>query len=240
MMDTSISAAPAAAVVTALVKNNGTSTYAIKGGNADSGGLTTWYNGSLPTQGGYIPMHQEGAIILGIGGDNSNSSAGDFFEGVMTAGYPADAADNSVQANINSVGYAFGSGGGATGPIVAGDDSAKCVDNNNGSPTPGNKVQMWDCDGNTAAQNWTVASNGTIQIDGGCLDITGAKTANGTLIEWWTCNGGANQVWQAQNGQLVNPVSGKCLDDPGFNTTNGTQLILWTCNGGSNQQWHLP
>jgi non-reducing end alpha-L-arabinofuranosidase len=35
--------------VTALVKNNGTSTYAIKGGNADSGGLTTWYSGSLPT-----------------------------------------------------------------------------------------------------------------------------------------------------------------------------------------------
>ena len=82
--------------------------------------------------------------------------------------------------------------------------------------------------------------NGTLQIDGGCMDITGAKTANGTLIEWWTCNGGANQQWQAQNGQLVNPASGKCLDDPAFNTTNGTQLVLWTCNGGTNQQWHLP
>jgi hypothetical protein len=226
--------------VTALVKNNGTSTYAIKGGNADSGALTTWYSGSLPTQGGYIPMHQEGAIILGIGGDNSNSSAGDFFEGVMTSGYPTDAADNAVQANINSVGYAFPGGGGVAGPIIAGDNGAKCVDNNNGSGTPGNKVQMWDCDGNTAAQNWAVASNGTLQIDGGCMDITGAKTANGTLIEWWTCNGGANQQWQAVSGQLVNPASGKCLDDPGFNTTNGTQLVLWTCNGGSNQQWHLP
>ncbi len=222
------------------MKNNGTSTYAIKGGNADSGGLTTWYSGSLPTQGGYIPMHQEGAIILGIGGDNSNSSAGDFFEGVMTAGYPTDAADNAVQANIASVGYAFPSGTGVTGPIVAGDNGSSCVDNNNGSGTPGNKVQMWTCDGNTAAQNWTVASNGTLQIDGGCMDITGARTANGTLIEWWTCNGGANQQWQAQNGQLVNPASGKCLDDPGFNTTNGTQLVLWSCNGGSNQQWHLP
>jgi hypothetical protein len=92
--------------VTALVKNNGTTTYAIKGGNADSGGLTTWYNGSLPTTAGYKPMHQEGAIILGVGGDNSNSSAGSFFEGVMTAGYPTDAADNSVQANVVSVGYA--------------------------------------------------------------------------------------------------------------------------------------
>src|SRR5207249_6708453 len=125
--------------------------------------------------------HQEGAIILGIGGDNSNSSAGDFFEGVMTAGVPTDTADNSVQANINSVGYAFPSGT-RTGPIVAGDNGAKCVDNNNGSGTPGNKVQMWDCDGNTAAQNWTVASNGTLQIDGGCMDITGARDRKSTRL----------------------------------------------------------
>jgi hypothetical protein len=227
------------AFVTALVKNNGTTTYAIKGGNAQSGSLTTWYSGPLPNIGGYVPMHREGAIILGTGGDNSNSSAGSFFEGVMTSGYPTDAADNAVQANVVSVGYAAPVAG-RTGPIVAGDDSADCVDNNNGSATPGNKVQMWTCNGNTAAQSWTVASNGTLQIDGGCLDITGARTTNGTLIEWWACNGGANQVWQAQNGQLVNPASGKCLDDPGSNTTPGTQLVLWTCNGGANQQWQLP
>src|SRR6266536_1809275 len=229
------------AFVTALVKNNGTTTYAIKGGNADSGGLTTWYSGSLPTTSGYMPMHAEGAIILGVGGDNSNSSAGSFFEGVMTAGYPTDAADTSVQANIVSVGYAAASGGsGATGTIVAGVNSAKCVDDNNGSGTPGTKVQMWDCDGNTAAQNWTVNSNGTLTIAGGCMDITSAKSANGTLIELWTCNGGANQQWQAQSGELVNPTTGKCLDDPGSNTTNGTQLVLWTCNGGANQHWTLP
>jgi hypothetical protein len=139
-----------------------------------------------------------------------------------------------------SVGYAAASGGsGATGTIVAGDNSAKCVDDNNGSGTPGTKVQMWDCDGNTAAQNWTVNSNGTLTIAGGCMDITGAKSANGTLIELWTCNGGANQQWQAQSGELVNPA-GKCLDDPASNTTNGTQLVLWTCNGGANQHWTLP
>ena len=229
------------AFVTAVLKNNGTTTYAIKGGNADSGGLTTWYSGSLPTTSGYMPMHTEGAIILGVGGDNSNSAAGSFFEGVMTAGYPTDAADTSVQSNIVSVGYAAASGGsGATGTIVAGDNSAKCVDDNNGSGTPGTKVQMWDCDGNTAAQNWTVNSNGTLTIAGGCMDITGANSANGTLIELWTCNGGANQQWQAQSGELVNPATGKCLDDPASNTTNGTQLVLWTCNGGANQHWTLP
>lgn len=91
--------------VTALVKTDGTSTYAIKGGNAQSGALSTWYNGSLPTIGGYIPMHQEGAIVLGTGGDDSNSSAGSFFEGVMTAGDPSDATDSAVQANIVAAGY---------------------------------------------------------------------------------------------------------------------------------------
>jgi hypothetical protein len=45
-------------------------------------------------------MHKEGAIILGIGGDNSKSGVGTFYEGVMTAGYPHDATENSVQANI--------------------------------------------------------------------------------------------------------------------------------------------
>jgi hypothetical protein len=215
--------------------------WAILGGNAQSGAVSTFYSGVRPNVAGYNPMHKEGAIILGIGGDNSKSSAGTFYEGAMTSGYPSAATDNAVQANIVAAGYATSSGGGGpTGTIVAGDNGAKCVDNNNASGTPGNKVQMWDCDGNTAAQNWTVNSNGTLTIDGGCMDITGASSANGTVIEWWTCNGGANQQWAAQNGQLVNPVTGKCLDDPNSNTTNGTQLILWTCNGGGNQQWHLP
>lgn len=96
--------------VTALLKNNGQNTFALKSGNAQSGGLTTHYSGPEPTAGGYSPMHQEGAIVLGTGGDNSNGSIGSFFEGVMTAGYPTDAADSAVQANIVSVGYGASTG----------------------------------------------------------------------------------------------------------------------------------
>jgi hypothetical protein len=59
-------------------------------------------------------MHQEGSIVLGTGGDNSNGSIGSFFEGVMTAGLPTDAADNSVHANIVAVGY------GAPSPVAGG------------------------------------------------------------------------------------------------------------------------
>jgi hypothetical protein len=90
--------------VTGMIKMNST-TYAVKDANANSGGLKTDYNGALPTTSGYTPLHLEGAIILGIGGDNSKGAAGSFFEGVMTSGFPSDATENSVQANIVSVGY---------------------------------------------------------------------------------------------------------------------------------------
>jgi hypothetical protein len=101
--------------VTAVLKNNGQNFFAIKDGNAQSGSLTTRYSGALPTfRSGYSPMHQEGSIVLGTGGDNSNGSIGSFFEGVMTAGLPSDSAENSVQANIVSVGY------GGPSPVAAG------------------------------------------------------------------------------------------------------------------------
>jgi hypothetical protein len=51
-------------------------------------------------------MSKEGAIILGIGGDNSISAQGTFYEGVMTSGYPSDSTENAVQANIVAAGYA--------------------------------------------------------------------------------------------------------------------------------------
>jgi hypothetical protein len=90
--------------VTALVKGDSTN-YAIKGGNSQSGMLKTMYSGGLPTTTGYNPMHKEGAIILGIGGDNSKVAVGTFFEGALTSGYPSDATDDAVQANIVAAGY---------------------------------------------------------------------------------------------------------------------------------------
>ncbi len=92
--------------VTALLKNNGQDFYAIKVGNAQNGSLTTTYSGGEPTvKRGYSPMRQEGGIVLGTGGDNSNRSIGSFFEGVMTTGVSSDEADRAVQANVVSVGY---------------------------------------------------------------------------------------------------------------------------------------
>ncbi|MCX4451140.1 alpha-L-arabinofuranosidase B [Streptomyces sp. NPDC058369] len=90
--------------LTAIVKG-APNLWAIKAGNAQSGGLSTYYSGARPNVQGYNPMHKEGAIILGIGGDNSKSSSGTFYEGVMTSGYPTDATENAVQANITAADY---------------------------------------------------------------------------------------------------------------------------------------
>ena len=50
-------------------------------------------------------MKKEGAIVLGIGGDNSDRGIGTFYEGAMTATFTSDATDDAVQANIVSTGY---------------------------------------------------------------------------------------------------------------------------------------
>jgi hypothetical protein len=92
--------------VTAIEKNNGASEFALRGADATTGNLSTFYKGSLPS--GYT-MKKQGAIILGSGGDccysNTTMSQGTFYEGAIVAGYPSDATEDSVQSNIISAGY---------------------------------------------------------------------------------------------------------------------------------------
>ncbi|HZL21275.1 MAG TPA: arabinofuranosidase catalytic domain-containing protein [Polyangia bacterium] len=93
--------------VTAMEKNNGTGTFALKGGDATTGSLSTFYSGAVPP--GYNPSKKQGAIVLGSGGDccysNNTLSQGTFYEGAIVSGYPSDATDAAIQANIVSAGY---------------------------------------------------------------------------------------------------------------------------------------
>jgi non-reducing end alpha-L-arabinofuranosidase len=90
--------------VTDMGSSDGQHTYAIYQGNAQHGTLTS--TGIIPLPKGYQPMRQEGAIILGIGGDNSNWATGYFFEGAMTRGMPNTQAMEAVQSNIVAARYA--------------------------------------------------------------------------------------------------------------------------------------
>eukprot|EP00051_Salpingoeca_urceolata_P012394 m.153614 g.153614 ORF g.153614 m.153614 type:complete len:339 (-) comp17477_c0_seq1:287-1303(-) len=88
--------------VTAMAKGRAGG-FALKGGNAQEGKLTSLFDGPRPRD--YDPMKKQGAIILGIGGDNSNWAVGTFFEGVITSGFASNATDDAVQANIVAAGY---------------------------------------------------------------------------------------------------------------------------------------
>jgi len=95
--------------ITAVLKNNGTTEFALRGGDATAGSLSTYYKGGLP--GGWNPMKKQGAIVLGSGGDcckpdgGANQSDGTFYEGCIVTGYPTDATEEAVQANVIAAGY---------------------------------------------------------------------------------------------------------------------------------------
>src|SRR6266536_4987887 len=227
--------------VTATLKNNGTSRFAMKGSNAQSGSLFTLWDGTLPP--GYSPMKKLGAIILGSGGDcckpggGANLSAGTFYEGAMGAGYPSDATENAVQANIIAAGY----GGGATDPTgtVRAVGAGKCLDVPNSSN--GTQARIWDC-GSGGVQNWSHTASGQLTVNNGagCLDANGQGTSAGTKVIIWSCNGQSNQQWNVNaNGTITGAQSGLCLDVSGASTANGALVQLWTCTGGSNQQWAI-
>ena len=96
-----------ATFLTGLLKNNGTTEFALRGSDATADSLATYYKGALPA--GWNPMKKQGAIVLGSGGDccatNTNLSIGTFYEGAIVSGYPSDATENAVQANIVAAGY---------------------------------------------------------------------------------------------------------------------------------------
>jgi non-reducing end alpha-L-arabinofuranosidase len=88
--------------VTAMVIGRSGS-FALMGGNAQTGTLTSFYDGVRPN--GYNPMKKQGAIILGIAGDNTATAQGNFYEGVLTSGAATAETAQAVQANIVAAGY---------------------------------------------------------------------------------------------------------------------------------------
>jgi len=80
-----------------------------QGGDAQRGDLQTMYDGGRITndRNSYDPMRKQGAILLGNGGDNSNSSQGTFYEGAMTAAgtFPTKETEAKIQANVVAAMY---------------------------------------------------------------------------------------------------------------------------------------
>ncbi|MFJ5519465.1 ricin-type beta-trefoil lectin domain protein [Streptomyces griseoluteus] len=128
------------------------------------------------------------------------------------------------------------SGGSTDGKAIRG-LAGKCVDVAAANSANGTPVQLYDCNG-SAAQQWTVGSDGTIRALGKCLDLKDNGTADGTPLQLWDCAGSPNQKWVVSSANdIVNPQADRCLDVTGANSANGTRLQLWTCNGTAAQKW---
>lgn len=86
-------------------KNDGWGRFALYGGDAQSGALTTMYDGIRPEKPGYVPMLKQGGIVLGIAGDNSNGASGRFYEGAMVSGAASRSTLDQVQAALVAAKY---------------------------------------------------------------------------------------------------------------------------------------
>ncbi len=94
--------------VSVYVNGGGGNRWDLRGADATKAEVTTFYSGvrpGSPEKDTYYPMNKKGGMLLGNGGDNGNGSAGTFYEGVMTTGYPSDATITAVQANIAEAKY---------------------------------------------------------------------------------------------------------------------------------------
>ena len=60
-----------------------------------------------------------------------------------------------------------------------------CLDDRSASTADFNPIQVYTCNG-TSAQQWTVESNGSLEVLGMCLDVDAAGTTDGTLVDLYT------------------------------------------------------
>ena len=126
-------------------------------------GTGTWRHLALTFNGRSISAAINGTTVASV----TDATYASGMIGFGTSGYQTDQFDNL---SVTLAGSAT-----PTGHIIAGDDTAECADVNGGSAADGTKVQMWGCDSDAAAQSWTMESNGTVGMNGKCLDITGVQ-----------------------------------------------------------------
>ncbi len=86
-----------------LKTGNGPERYALRMADLQTATtVTTAYAGDYPAG---RDLGSQGAIVLGVGGDNSNNSWSTFYEGAIVQGFPADATEDAILQNLKALGY---------------------------------------------------------------------------------------------------------------------------------------
>lgn len=109
-----------------------------------------------------------------------------------------------------------------------------CLDGGVGNSGKDDRVRLLDCDG-TEGQVWIVADDGTMRVQGRCLQATTG------LVRLRDCTGGPDQQWRlGVAGSLVNPASGRCLGKLQGDSGRGSPQRIASCTQSDAQRWTLP
>jgi hypothetical protein len=229
------------------------------GGDAQRGALSVMFDGPR-VNATYDPMRKQGAILLGNGGDNSNSSQGTFYEGAMTAAgtFPTDATDQLVQANVVAARYDVPglslapASATATPPGLqtftpgSSQDTTVTFTNTTGAPAVGVKLSI-----SVPSKQWTTFIQGTTETSKTFADpvapgasvsatfkITSGPTAfNGDLVGnvWWTnqANGAKQRETITEKVRNVSPVRINEFRISSGPPANSTDAFIELYNAGS-------
>ena len=109
-----------------------------------------------------------------------------------------------------------------------------CLDLNGGVAVDDNHVQVYECNG-TDAQRWTLATDGTLRVQGKCALVVGDGS-----VHIVGCDGRTTAQWRVAGRTLVNAAAGRCLTDPADGTVSGAGVTVTPCTGANEQSWNLP
>src|ERR1022692_2907814 len=228
------------------------------GGDARQGALSVMFDGPR-VDSTYDPMRKQGAILLGNGGDNRNSSQGTFYEGAMTAAgtFPTNATDQLVQANVVAARYDVPrlslapASATATPPGLqtfspaSSQDTTVTFTNTTGAPAMGVQLSI------SVPTGWTSVVSGTTQTSKTFVDpvapgasvsatfkVTSAPAAfNGDLVGnvSWTnpANGRKQSGTTAEKVRNVSPIKINEFRISDGSTTNSTNSFIELYNAGS-------
>ena len=174
--------------------------------------------------------------------DPSGAPASDFsLRGIQIVssneGSDTTASVNNIQATLTPSAIRHSA---VTYGIVGNGGTSLCLDDFGGSQQAGAAADIWPCTTGDSAQDWTYGWDGTLRVNGLCLDAWNRGTTVGTPVRLYTCNGGSNQQFIVGRwNELWNPVSQLCLAVKGSAASSGySSMDLESCTGQPNEHWY--
>ncbi|MEJ2870399.1 heparin lyase I family protein [Actinomycetospora sp. OC33-EN08] len=126
-----------------------------------------------------------------------------------------------------------------TGPIA--NVAGGCMENANNATTTNNAQWLNYC-GTNAGQQWSRWSDGTIRVQGRCIDTLGGATGNGTRVVLVVCSTtSTSQKWTIQaSGVVQNQKSRTCLGPQNNRIAARVVITIATCVNTNAQKWRVP